>query len=211
MEFWLSFNNGVEKLQLPVPPPSFEISNGNNNTTVNINDIGEINLIGKGRLATITINSFFPAQQYPFCQYSGFPTPYDCVSMIERWRTSGKPIRLIITDTDVNIAATIENFNYGEQDGTRDVYFTLELKEYRFISVTSSAVMVNKSGGLMQKAPKRPTEKQVPKQYVIRSGDTLYTIAKRLTGNGANYKTIAAKNGIKDPNKINVGQKLVIV
>lgn len=45
---------------------------------------------------------------------------------------------------------------------------------------------------------------------IVQQNDTLSAIAKRATGDANNYHTIAAINGIKDPDKINVGQKLVI-
>ncbi|MGB9813535.1 MAG: LysM peptidoglycan-binding domain-containing protein [Thermovenabulum sp.] len=207
MEFWLTFNNGTEKLRLPVPPESFELSVGNNNTTVNIHNIGEINLIGKGKLATITISSFFPAQEYDFCDYTGFPKPYECVAMIEKWRNSGRPIRFIITETLINLACAIENFNYGEKDGSGDVYFTLELKEYRFVNVQQAAL---EQKGYSMPATKRETTKTIPNTYIVKKGDTLWIIAKKLTGKGENYKIIAQKNNIRDPNKIYPGMKLVI-
>lgn len=207
MEYWLSFNNGAEKLQLPVPPAEFELAQGNVNTVINVYSIGEVNLIGKSKLATITLESYFPAQEYSFCVYKGFPKPYECINMIENWRKSGKPIRLIVTETPINLACAIENFNYREQDGTGDVYFTLELKEYRFLTVQQAAVQ-NK--GYTVPATKREVTKSIPETYVVKRGDTLWAIAKRLTGNGSNYKAIAAKNNIKDPNRIYPGQKLVI-
>jgi len=203
MEYWLSFNNNAERLQLPVNPQEFQLTQGNTNTVVNVYNIGEINLIGKGRLAEITLESFFPAQEYTFCAYTGFPRPYECVAMIERWRQSGKPIRLIITETPINLACAIESFSYKEQDGTGDVYFTLELKEYRFVNVKTV-------GTTTVATTKREVIKTMPKTYVVKAGDTLWKIAKRFTGNGANYKAIAAKNNIKDPNKIYPGQKLVL-
>lgn len=206
MEYWLSFNNGAEKLQLPVPPAEFELSQGNVNTVVNVYNIGEVNLIGKSKLATITISTFFPAQEYSFCQYTGFPQPYKCVNMIENWRKSGRPIRLVITETPINLACAIENFNYKEQDGTGDVYFTLELKEYRFLNIQQ----IIQQNGYTMPATTRGVTQTMPNVYIVKAGDTLWAIAKRLTGNGANYKTIASKNGIKDPNKIYPGQKLVI-
>lgn len=43
--------------------------------------------------------------------------------------------------------------------------------------------------------------------YTVKAGDTLSSIAKRY---GTTYKKIAKDNGIKDPNKIYVGQKLKI-
>ncbi len=205
MEYWLSFNNNAERLQLPVAPSEFTLTQGNVNTVINVYNVGEVNLIGKGKLAEITLQSFFPAQEYDFCAYTGFPKPYDCVKMIEKWKNSGKPIRLIITETPINLACAIENFSYTEQDGTGDVYFTLELREYRFVNVQKAGTTTGAAT-----VSKREVTKETPKTYVVKAGDTLWDIAKRLTGNGANYKAIAAKNNIKDPNKIYPGQKLVL-
>ncbi len=202
MEFWLSYNNNAERLQLPVNPGEFAISKGNQNQTVNINDVGEINLIGKPGLSTISLASFFPAYNYAFCQYQGFPSPYDCVSMIDSWRLSGKPIRLLVADTDINMAMTIETFEYGQKAGSADVYYTLSLKEYLFLNIGSPTAGTG--------AAARPIEKETAKEYIVKPGDTLWMIAKKLTGNGADYAAIAQTNGIKNPNLIYPGQKLVI-
>lgn len=203
MEFWLKFKNNAEKLQLPVNPSEFTVSKGNQNQTVSINDAGEINLIGKTGLASISLGSFFPAREYSFCQYSGFPDPYDCVQLVESWRLSGEPIRLIISDANtdlVNLAMAIETFEYGEKGGTRDVYYTLELKEYRFLNIENAP----------QGSEPRAVSRSVPREYVVQSGDTLWEIARRLTGDGGNFQNIAAKNNIIDPNMIYSGQRLVI-
>ena len=50
MEIWLSWQNNAERLRLPILPSSFEVEVGNLNTRVNINEIGNINLIGDSRL-----------------------------------------------------------------------------------------------------------------------------------------------------------------
>lgn len=205
MEIWLSWQNNAERLRLPILPPSFGVEAGNLNTRVNINEIGNINLIGKSDLKEITIGTFFPAQNYYLCEYTGFPKPYECVEMIENWRLSGKPIRLIITDTPINLAMAIENFSYNERDGTGDVYYTLELAEYVFLETRTES----KQRGYKLEG-ERPVTKEIPKEYIVKSGDTLWSISKRLTGNGANYTAIAKKNNIKNPNLIHPGQKLVI-
>lgn len=44
--------------------------------------------------------------------------------------------------------------------------------------------------------------------YTVKSGDTLSKIAKRELGDAKRYPEIATLNGIKDPNKISVGQVL---
>ena len=55
-------------------------------------------------------------------------------------------------------------------------------------------------------------KKQEPakRYYTIAKGDTLYGIAKKYYGNGNRYPEIAKANGIKNPNIIHVGQKIII-
>ncbi|KNF07173.1 LysM domain-containing protein [Gottschalkia purinilytica] len=205
MEFWITFNNKEHKLQLPIPPSEFEISEGLNNTTVNINEIGEINLIGNRNLSTISISSFWPNQLYSFCQYAPIIKPYEFIKTIKMFKSSGKPCRLIITDTDINIPVTIENFTYGERDGTGDVYFTLEFKEYRFINTNTS-----NSTSTVQTTVTRTVEKEIPKQYTVKKGDTLWAISKTIYGDGSKWNIIAQKNNIKDPKKLAIGTRLVV-
>ena len=131
MEFWLI--QGTEKLRLPVPPPNYSIKRALNNSSVVVEGLGEISFIGAPKLAEIPpIESFFPSRIYSFCQYKTFPTPKECIALVEKWMASGKPIRYIVTGA-INAECTLESFEYGERDGTGDVYFSLELKEYRAI------------------------------------------------------------------------------
>lgn len=209
MDFYLSFNNLEQQLRLPVTPSEFELRQAHNNTVVNITNLGELNLIGKKGLASMTVSSFFPSKDYHFCKYQGFPKPYECVKLIQGWKDSGKPIRVIVTNTPINYAMAIDSFVFGEKDGTGDVYFTLELKEYVFVKA-SKTEKVTPSGTELKIPQTKRESKSIPSTYTVKSGDTLYAISKRLTGNMSNAKAIAQKNGIKDMNKIYVGQKLVI-
>lgn len=134
MEFWLTFDNNKDQLQLPVPPREFRLNEGQIINTAELTEYGEIALIGQRKLVTVSLESFFPNQEYFFVQYKGFPKPYECVRLLRQWKESLKPVRFIVTDTSINLACVIESFEYGEQDGTGDVYFTLQLKEYRFIT-----------------------------------------------------------------------------
>ncbi|MFI9503315.1 LysM peptidoglycan-binding domain-containing protein [Nocardia sp. NPDC052566] len=50
----------------------------------------------------------------------------------------------------------------------------------------------------------------MPKTHIVVAGDTLSGLAQRFYGNGALFPVLAAANGIVDPNRITVGQVLVI-
>lgn len=65
---------------------------------------------------------------------------------------------------------------------------------------------------ISRNAPKPVAPKVSVRYYTIKSGDTLWGIASRYYGNGAQYPKIynANKNIIKNPNLIYPGQKIVI-
>lgn len=140
MEFWLQMEND-EKFQLPVKPSDFTVSVSHRNTVVNVIQTGDINLMGKTGLREISLSSFFPAKDYNFSNNSGRKEPIAYVEKIEGWRNSGSPVRVIITGV-LNMEATIEGFSYGEQDATGDIYYTLNLKEYKKIKTKKANVTI---------------------------------------------------------------------
>ena len=135
---FLGISNGIVTLScdnssivLPVTPETFGVQVKNNNSVVNITNFGNYNMMGKTGLKSITISSFFPAQDYNFS--SGGDEPYELVNQIEEWRLSTKPLNLLIENSTIDFDCLIDSFEYKEQDGTGDVYFTLVLTEYRNI------------------------------------------------------------------------------
>ncbi|UVI32091.1 LysM peptidoglycan-binding domain-containing protein [Paenibacillus spongiae] len=207
IEFWLTFNNGAEKLRLPVPPSEYSKVTGINTQTVNINDSGEINQIGKRKLDTLSISSYFPANPNdPIAHYRGYPTPARCLNMISKWRESGRPIRLIISGGTLNInqPMVIESFTVSQKKGPEDVYFDMELKEYRFFNLEVVNEKDNPIGKYVGES--RPSERTIPKTYTIVSGDTLYVIAKKFYGDGNKWKELKQRNNIVDERKLKVGQ-----
>lgn len=210
MEIWLRQANNT--FRFPVIPPSFEINGNATINTSNILGIGDIAVFGGLGLKTIELSSFFPNQEYSFCNYNGFPKPYDCINLIESWMREGYILRFIITETNINFECIIADFNYREQDYSRDVYFTLSLKEYRRIQI--SKVSINND-------EKLSSEKNVPltkgfdtkqKTHKVVEGDTLFKIAKKYYGNGDSWEKIykANEDKIKDPSVIKNGWILII-
>ena len=208
MDVYLSWQNNTDVVLLPVTPPTIGATYPGLNEVVNISRLGEYNIIGKTGLASISISSFFPKYQYSYCKTKPLETQ-SYIDYIQKWRNSGKPIRIIITGTDINMACSIENFEWN-MGRTGDVNYSLELKEYRFIKIPQNQITVTDAGTKINIPETKREIKPIEKNYVVKSGDTLYGIAKKVTGDGANYKTIAKTNGITNPDKIKVGQKLVI-
>lgn len=216
MEIWLK--QGKEELQFPVLVSNFEITSPQNNQTVITNALGEINIKGTRGLRTLSLSSFFPRPKNNYgndiVEYTGFEKPYTYVKKIERWkRKKGVPCKCILTGV-LNMWCLIENFVYGEQDGTGDVYFTIELKEYIKLkpvkNKTKKKKLNKKQTKIKQPETKRQTKEIKTTTYRVKKGDTLAKIAKKCTGDSNNLLAIANQNNIENPNRIDMGQELVI-
>jgi len=192
------------KIQFPIPPSSFKVSVKQNNMTVNINSLGELNMIGKTGLKLLDLNSFFPNQEYSSCQCTP-DSPYNYVNTIDGWRTSGQPARITITDTPINYAVTIDGFDWEEKDGSGDVYFMLNLKEYKFVGGAIDNA-VNTVTGLKDRTDASSVTDAV-KSITVYPGDSLMDVASKALGQSVSvtdttksylsaYKVLAKSGGL---------------
>lgn len=138
MEVWLK---GSKKVRIPVLPSEYTVSSGQNNTVVNVIGLGDVVLKGKRGLRSISFSSFFPMKyDSSFCEYTGLKSPKAYVELIEKMKRAGT-VKLIITGTQINFRCTIESFEWGENDGTGDINYTLSFQEYRAPSSSTSSVV----------------------------------------------------------------------
>lgn len=71
--------------------------------------------------------------------------------------------------------------------------------------------LLSKNNELTAQLNKKTEEKtKREKIYVVEAGETLFTIARKVLGNGYKYEDIAKDNNISDPDILITGQKLVI-
>lgn len=231
LQFHLSFNNGAERLQLPVNPESIHVVTSRGYQDIEVSQLGEYTIIGNERLREFSFASFFPRGYNPsYCEYVGFRPPWEIVRMIERWMASGRPIRFVLSGqiygeeiTEIiNSPVTVRTFEYSETAGSvGDVAYELELKEFRFIEFTRvrkiTTAISNESvdGVTLEEEMLRPDQSEKLAAYTVVSGDSLWKIAAKteIYGNGDLWRTIynANKETIgKNPNLIQPDQILVI-
>ncbi len=210
MEMWL--RQADNAFRFPIFPSSFEVKGNSIVNTTNIIKLGEVVVFGGRGLRSIDISSFFPNQNYPFCDYAGFPKPYDCVALLKDWMEKGYILRFIITETNINFECIITDFSYKEQDGTRDVYFTLNLKEYKRIQIPKVNTNNDEKLSSTKNVPLTKGFDTKQKTHKVGKGDSLWSLAKKYYGNGDLWKKIydANKKLIKNPDIIKDGWVLVI-
>lgn len=130
MDIFIYTNDRKEVIKLPVVPNEVMVSSPQKNEVFESISLGELKLIGFKGLKTLSLSSFFPVKKYPFLRddtYKGF----EYVNKIEKWRELQKPMRLMVTDTNINMPITIDSFDYGVRDGSGDVYYSMAISEFR--------------------------------------------------------------------------------
>lgn len=183
--------SGRRRLTLPVTPESFSVSSGIQVQTVHIHEVGDVNLAGQKALDTIKLSCLFPAGARPYA--AADTPPYDYIEQLTDWLEGKEILRYIVTGTPVNKAVLLESVEYGEQDGTNDVYATITMREYVELE---AAETVRPKGTNKPRASGEPAASGEIRQHTVVKGDCMSSIALKYYGNGGKtyYEALAAYN-----------------
>ena len=187
---------------------------GNCNETVQILQMGQVNLLKNAGLEEVRFRALFPGRQYHFVQVEeGFREPSYFLERLKDFKKAQKPVQLIIfrrlaDGSQIfcsNVEMGLEEYNILEQGGEQgDFWVEIALKEYR--KMQSIAYRPASGGNTLEKQPAQRPAKEMAKTYVVKKGDNLWNIAKKELGDGSKFGELAKKNGISNPSLIYPGQ-----
>lgn len=137
-------------LQLPIPPEKVEMTIKNQNTTIDLINDQEFNVLRKPGLTEISFEVLIPQVKYPFASYpNGFKSGAYYIDQFEKLKTSLKPFQLIITRAmpngkllfDTNIKVSLEDYTIKEEASNGfDLVVSLNFKQY--VEVATKIVKV---------------------------------------------------------------------
>lgn len=188
----------TDTLTIPVTPSKYSITSGQKNKVVDITQVGEALIFGMPKLRTLSFSGFFPSllHDYPFI-VGDTKEPAEIVELLTKWKESRMPVRVIITDTPVNLMFGIMQFDWWEQDGSKDIYYTLSLTEYKDLNTpaANNDKPVDETTGLKD----RPTETVEPTQATLwQKGSDICDAAKKAYGDYTHWRRIVQSNDLKD-------------
>lgn len=196
--------NGQE-MTLPVTPASYTVRKGKQVQTVDVYTLGAYTVPTTDAQESITLAVFLPSSNRSYC------VQYTEQSVILAWLLqqieNRAKLRFIVSGTSVNLPVYFTNLEYGEQDGTNDIYGTLTMQPY----VTLAAPTVETLTTTAKTAVREETDRQTSATtYTVKTGDNLWNICRKFYGDGTLCYKLAAYNGIKNANLIYTGQVLKI-
>ena len=193
-----------QEITLPVTPASYTVRKGKQTQTVDVYQLGDYTVPTTDAREPFTMYIQLPSSNRSYC------VRYTEQSVMLAWLLdqieSRAKLRFIVSGTSVNVPVYLVSFEYGEQDGTNDIYGTLTMQPY----VTLAAPTVQTLTSTTEKAREETAQQTTATTYTVKDGDNLWNICRKFYGDGSLCYKLAAYNGIKNANLIFAGQILKI-
>lgn len=219
----------LDRCLLPVTPKKMAIGISNQNTTVNLINEGEVNILKMAGLTEIEFECEIPQVKHPYAVYtnsSGFRVASYFLDYFEKLKTSRQPFQFIVCRRtpngkslfNTNIKVSLEDYKLTEDAGEGfDIKVKIKLKQWRdygtkMVKVSLTAVKP-KAAPEPQRAATNSPAPAASQSYTVVKGDCLWNIAKKFYGNGSKYTVIYnANKGVigGNPNLIYPGQVFTI-
>lgn len=219
MSYSIFFDYNNTTYRIPVNPEEIKVENNLSIDKYNVLGLGEVAVANYKELNSYSFETEFPFNITSYVNYNkDFKNSDFWINLFETWMKNKAVVRFIATNgigKDINTLVLIESMGVTEKAGEEgDKYISLELLEYREFNKKIAIIKTENNKGTSNNAnsTSQTNPKATTKTYVVKSGDTLWGIARTYYGNGAEYPKIfnANRNIISNPNLIYPGQKLVI-
>ncbi len=196
---------------MPETPGKLTVRIKGKNKTLELLNEGEINFLRTPGLTEITLPLTFP-------MLTAVRTPDYYLRLLEKAKTARATTQFVMTRTtpdgrllfDTNIRVSVEDYTVTENAANGlDVSVEVNLKQYRDFGLQT--IHIGSGGGALTKERSSATAPKAS-SYTVKTGDSLWSIAKYFFGDGAKYDLIyeANRESISDPNLLYAGQILVI-
>lgn len=197
------FTIGAEVLTLPITPSSLTMKIGSKNKVVTLINEGDVNILKSPSLVEFEFEARFPMRDYPYSRKALNFEVY--MNKFTALKTEKTPFVFSVVRTTPNgkgtwgtaRRVTLEDLEIDENaDEGDDVIVSFSLKEYkdygvRTINATGSTPNTTSTSEQPRVADNKATTTE---NYPVRSGDTLWAIAKAKYGDGSKWTVIYEAN-----------------
>ncbi len=207
MDFYLTAPDG-NRIRFPLNPEKVTAQTEAKLQTFEVISLGDI-VLPRGYSPTrFTWEGVLPGElRKNNTHVKSWRDPKELLGILSGWRIKGEKLRLLVTETPINHDVYIDTLEHTWSGGHGDAQYNITLVEARELIITTQP-----QTQAQPEPPKRPAP-PTPKTYTVKSGDTLYGIAKQILADGGRWQEIYSANTSvigNDPNSIYPGQVLRI-
>lgn len=187
VDIYIREKDGNREIRVPILPEKVTCKSGENKfITYDIMNRGEVSVPSGTELSTFSWESEFVGERFkndPRLRGDWQP-PKNYHSILEDWKAKGIALNLIVTGYPINTDVYLYQYTSTLTGAFGGISYELSFLEARDITIKTTTVETTTSS--------RPTS--TASTYTIKSGDTLWGIAKKFYGSGTKWKTIYDAN-----------------
>jgi len=192
----------LDNMLLPVAPGKITLKIKNQNSTMNLINDGEINLLKKAGLTEITFEFELPSYSRPYSTYkNGFQKPKAYLDKLESLKVGQRPFQFIVTRQmpngqrlfDTNMKMSLEDYSITEDAKNGfDLKIKISLKQYRPYATKTCIISLAKTVSVA--AQRETSGAPTGGSHSVVRGDSLYAISKKFYGDGNKWRDIYNTN-----------------
>lgn len=202
--FYLTNLTTGESVTLCMTPESITAQTETNFRTWNIIERGEIKLPKGERLTTLKWEGILPGANilaHNFVNLGAWQPPREIVSSIVRWREQGDKVKVLVTQTPINMTVYIKSFDHTYSGGQGNVKYNIELiaaKEMKIMTVEEAdQARQQREAEKAQQLQSRPAQNRTGEQ--IQQVNNAWELTQLIRGNGASWEDTATQYDMTDP------------
>lgn len=196
----MAFKLFLGDFELPVAPPKIDMKINNQNKTVSLANMKEINILKAPGLTDVSFNAPVPLAHYPWANV--YVHPQEMLGKLEELKTSQKPFQFIVSreldngnvSFSTNLTVGLEDYRIIEDaEDCSDMTVEINLKQWvpygaKIVYVKDKDIGTGKPKP--KPSPNKPSNNNKKKSYTVKHGDSLWEIAKTYLGDGKKYKEL---------------------
>ena len=198
-EIYLSNLTTGEEIQFALTPDKVKIKTAANFRSYNIVELGEIKIPKGEQLMRISWQGILPGANMllnPVVNADAYDNPQEVAKDLERWKSDGDKLRLLVTQTPLNLEVYIKDFDCTFEGGQGNITYDIDFLaavDLEILTVAEADARRNEQSQLKS----RPRQKSKLGQQ-IKTVDDIYSAIKILTGQGtlADVEKIFGKNDL---------------
>lgn len=206
MDIYITEKKSGRKIQIPVVPQEFTAGMEGRFAKYDIMKRGEVRVQEGKYLLPVKWEGIFPGESRknePWVRKWTDPNELD--EIFSQWRDTGEILKLVITDTNINMDCQVSDYKTSGSGGYGDIPYSVSFIEYVDLVVVSTKSTTQSSGASSSSKSSNSSSSSAAKSktYTIKSGDSLWNIAQAQYGKGSEWQKIynANKTVIEDEAK----------
>lgn len=193
VDIYIREKNGNREIRIPVLPEKISFKSGDATfVTYDLMGRGEVAIPTGTKLSGYVWESLFPGalQSNTSMQRGEWQDPMNYHKILEDWKANRELLTLMVTCSPINADVYVDTYEWELSGAFGDIPYKLTFIEGRSVTITTTKI------GSDTSSPDSSTQRPATtsKKYTIKSGDTLWGIARKFYKAGSKWKTIYKAN-----------------